>query len=113
MQARIADVVLDALDVLGDGSIIDAKHQQKSRQELMPEADALRHAAAALGQRKAAIPLMFEIAQFAKLLDHDTHARPAQTKFPRDIRHPRIALFDHQILDSLQIILLAHRDRGF
>ena len=54
MQARIADVVLDALDVLGDGSIIDAKHQQKSRQELMPEADALRHAGAAAADGAAA-----------------------------------------------------------
>jgi len=112
-QARIADVVLDSLNIPGHGRHVDPEQEKKACQELVSEANALRDPAAALRERESPIALVLQVPEPAELLDHDAYAGPAKVQFARDVRDPRVALLDHEILDSFQVILLADRNGGF
>lgn len=110
IQADVADVVFDALDVFCDSLRIDPEGQEEPGQDLVAEADVLGDAAPALGEGESPIALVGQIPELPQLFDHDADAGPAEAQFPGDVRDPGVAFLDHEFLDPFEVVLLA--DRG-
>lgn len=111
VEAGIADVMLDAFDVAVDGLFVDAQEQEKAGEDLVPEPDVLGDLAAALGQGKTPVAFVAEVTEFSELFHHDADAGAAELEFPGDVRNPGVALGEDEVVDPLEVILLADGGR--
>jgi len=104
-QSLRAQVMLNILDLGGDGLFFQAKQAQKFSQNLVALLDAGGHGAAIGSEVETAVSFVAQEAARGQASDHVRDGGGGQTQFLGDIGHAGVTLALDKISDPLQMVL--------